>query len=468
MIERELLVNINNNLENIMAKNPKLVIEILKNIDLPQNKNYENYAYPVPDPRLIKKMIELIDEKAEQTTLTKEIVQLSIKFWYKDHIDLITQKIINIYEQSRQKQIHKIDDETEIVLYFLEKKPSSLPENKATILANQLWQFHNICKDLQERVRIMLIYMTIVQHLSQSDGYRNNIVAIIAGADYEYFEKVCNFIFSQNDIPWFQNLVKDIALRVIDITIANPLDVYKNKFKYLYEKKQELILGDKILTLIKNLIINVAENIFDPWSELLVKLAYKEHQLRDIIIGYLRDAVDNPNYNFHIDRREKMLNVVLEIVDAIKNKDTNVQIGDWLLTFGDKNHLRQIISKYFGKAKSLLGNKFKTNVNARFKDIITRELNQVVSQEVLITILLDNYSDWDKEAIIFFVDMLVRAIQNKTPSLLNMAHRLLTKMSIERVKKSTKKKDLIHAIDSLLATNPNEKEKWEPILKQLM
>ncbi|MCP2598673.1 hypothetical protein NLC36_04940, partial [Candidatus Aminicenantes bacterium AC-335-L06] len=98
------------------------------------------------------------------------------------------------------------------------------------------------------------------------------------------------------------------------------------------------------------------------------------------------------------------------------------------------------------------------------KNLCSKNLDFINSQLFVLNAYLKFQNKLDREALIFFTDVLIRAIQSRNSTFVNMAYNLL----VEGVKIDTRKKrDLIDSIESLILHFPQEKEKWERILSEL-
>ena len=186
--------------------------------------------------------------------------------------------------------------------------------------------------------------------------------------------------------------------------------------------------------------------------------------MRESIINELKKKIEDPSFQIPEDRRKKILDFLLEVIKKLHDDSLNTQIGEWIFKFSEISHLQPLFPQYLNEANNLLGRKFRTYISAKVKNLCSKNLDFINSQLFVLNAYLNFQNKWDREALIFFTDVLIRAIQSRNPTFVNMAYNLL----VEGVKIDTRKKrDLIDSIESLILHLPKEKEKWERILKEL-
>ncbi|MBO8152004.1 MAG: hypothetical protein H0Z30_05875 [Candidatus Marinimicrobia bacterium] len=458
MRKAEVIKRINEKLNVLTDKHPQWVIEVLKNIKMPKNKKYKDIRKPIPSSAIMKKLINRLNEREEEFETSKEIFSLALKFWDDEYIGDIVVRCVYILDFYNQRNTAILNKILNLVLEMIEKVPSRIPGDRSLGLAGQLWSLYNRVQG-DEKVKVMKAYSIAVCAIprNQVGEHTTNIITQVASYNLGDLEEMLKFISQyKKENNWWEELEKGIVIRTIQNIHNSP-----NKFSFLYKRYRGLINDDNIGNILSKVITQVADGVFIKWESQIVEIAVKEGSLREFIISSLKSMVEGPN--FKDERRIEALNTLLEVVDKLGNNNLNIQIGEWLLKFAEIPHLQQIAPKYIKKSKELLGRKFKISISSKVGELCKSSLQAVNTKYSTLNIYLDFQNDWNAQALLFFSEMLVNAIQIGD-NFVNMAYKLLNRNpKIHREKKL----DLKDAIESLIARSPQEKERWEPILKSL-
>lgn len=464
MKKKELIEKLNNKLMESIEKKPEWVVQVLKDVKLPKGRELSEMKNPVPNLEIGQKLIGLLSEKEEDATLGKDVISICLNLWHEEYADPLIQKCTNIVSYYNQQRITELNSTMHIVLRVIEDMPAWVSEEKAPSLADQLWGMYAKMQSPEDKVEIMKTYMITVCSISPAGSYETNIIGQVAAYLMPQFELVIKFInkYKKKD-NWWSDIEKKIVGGAIDRVTNNPIEENLAKFNFIHSKRRNLIDVDKLKQLLSKIILQCADGILKTWKSKISEMALENDSIRDFIVDNLRKAVDDTTYNLQIERRKYSLSVLLDIVDRLNDKNLNVQIGEWMLSFTDVAHLRPIIHDYITNIRNLLGAKVRTYISARVKDLLAKDLQQILNQSYTVDVYLQFQSSWDADARKQFTDVLVRAIQSRNQSYYNFAYDVL----IRKPKLSKRKtKDLIHAIEGLVINVPQEEKRWRKIIEE--
>lgn len=464
MKKKELIEKLNNKLLESIGKKPEWVVRVLKDVKLPKGRKLSEMKNPVPNLEIGQKLIGLLSEKEEDVTLGRDVISICLNLWHEEYADPLIQKCTNIVSYYNQQRITELNSPIHIVLRVIEDMPAWVSKEKAPPLADQLWSMYVKIQSPDARLEIMKIYMITACSITPAENYETNIIGQVAAYPMPQFEMVIKFInkYKKKD-DWWTDIEKKIVNGAIDRITNNPVEVNLAKFNSIHSKRRKLIDVDKLKQLLSKIILQSADGILKKWIPKITEMALENDSLGDFIVNNLRRAVDDTTCNLQIERREYSLNVLLNIVDRLSDNNLNVQIGEWMLSFTDVAHLRPIIHDYTTKIRKLLGEKIRTYISARVKDLFAKDLQQILNQSYTVDIYLQFQSNWDADARKQFTDVLVRAIQSRNKSYYDFAYDVL----IRKPKLSKRKtKDLIHAMEGLVINVPQEEKRWRKIIEE--
>jgi len=460
---KKLAKEINDNLNNLAEKDPKWVIEILKLIDLPKDKEWSKFKNKVPTPKIIsEKMLTLLSEKDAEVAFYEEVFGVIVKFWDDSFTAPLSDKCVHIVSYWNQQSLSSLNSILKLTLKIIIDMPKWIDESKSDELSNQIQALYGRLSDLNEKRETLEAYSVVGFSSKSRQNYISKIVNYFSNFDMENFKEFIKFVESyEEDDKWWTELKNQMSQHVLSTIQGSPDENNLKRFDFVYKRKGIAITEDNIKNILNNVFPN--QQYAEIWEKEILKIS-KNKALAEWIIVQIKSLLVN-NTSLSDDHKDKLFDIATEVIKQIGDETKNVEIGNFIFELAnnvDKPQLMTLGINRLKLAKDLLGGLFSTKLNTETQSICSRNENEITKYKDLLKAFLAFQDEWTDETYKLFVDALSRLIKLKTQENIDLAFGLFSNTKKEKIPKGKIKslKDSIKLIDS-----STETDRWKGLLK---